>query len=35
MHKEYPYLQDSYIYQTDIEWEKRNILSILYKLKYV
>lgn len=27
MHKEYPYLQDSYIYQTDIEWEKRNILK--------
>lgn len=27
MHKQYPYLQDSYIYQTDVEQEKRNILA--------
>ena len=27
MHKQYPYLQDSYVYQTDIEREKRNILA--------
>ena len=27
MYKQYPYLQDSYIYQTDVEWKKRNILN--------
>ena len=27
MYKQYPYLQDSYIYQTDVEREKRNILA--------
>ena len=27
MNKQYPYLQDSYIYKTDVEREKRNILK--------
>ena len=39
MYKKYPYLQDSYIYQTDIEREKRSLLneidSFLNQRQYV
>lgn len=39
MYKEYPYLQDSFVYQTDVEREKRNLLneidSFLNQRQYV
>lgn len=33
MHKQYPYLQDSYIYKTDLEWENRSILKDIDNFK--